>query len=108
MAHCTQGCPRPPRGPPPRRVRRRSSIGLREPAAGDGSANFRARAHGEGRPTHPLPRHVAPRGRRGTGELKLALEPGVYELETDGDDIDPGTLTVGPQRPEGPDQLLAP
>ncbi|MDQ3091845.1 MAG: cupredoxin domain-containing protein [Actinomycetota bacterium] len=44
----------------------------------------------------------------GTGELKLALEPGVYELETDGDDIDPGTLTVGPQRPEGPDQLLLP
>jgi len=27
---------------------------------------------------------------------------------TDGDDIDPGTLTVGPQRPEGPDQLLLP
>ncbi|MDQ3607388.1 MAG: hypothetical protein M3459_00580 [Actinomycetota bacterium] len=44
----------------------------------------------------------------GTGELKLALEPGVYQLETDGDDIDPGTLEVGPQRPRGQDQLLLP
>lgn len=44
----------------------------------------------------------------GTGELKLDLEPGVYQLETDGNDIEPGTLEVGPRRPEGQDQLLLP
>lgn len=44
----------------------------------------------------------------GTGELKLTVEPGVYRLETDGTGIDPGTLEVGPQRPEGQNQLLLP
>lgn len=44
----------------------------------------------------------------GTGELKRDLEPGVYELVTDGDDIEPGILEVGPKRPEGEDQLLLP
>jgi hypothetical protein len=44
----------------------------------------------------------------GTGELKLALEPGAYRLETDGNDIDPGALEVGPQRPAGQNQLQLP
>ena len=44
----------------------------------------------------------------GTGELKLALEPGVYELATDGEGIDPGILEVGPRRPEGHNRLLLP
>ncbi len=44
----------------------------------------------------------------GTGELKRDLEPGVYRLVSDGDDIDPGILEVGPKRPEGEDQLLLP
>lgn len=44
----------------------------------------------------------------GTGELKADLEPGVYRLVTDGDDIDPGILEVGPRRPEGEEQLMLP
>jgi len=49
-----------------------------------------------------------PIGVGGTGELKLALEPGAYELEADGDGIDAGTLDVGSRRPAGRNEFLLP
>ena len=72
----------------------------------DEPQEFRLRAEGE--QNVPVTQVTQPIAVGGTGELKLDLEPGVYKLETDGNDIEPGTLKVGPQRPAGQDQLLLP
>ncbi|HEV2820714.1 MAG TPA: hypothetical protein VGW11_09425 [Solirubrobacteraceae bacterium] len=62
----------------------------------------------EGKRDAPVTQVTQPIAVGGTGELKLDLEPGVYRLETEGNDIEAGTLKVGPRRPAGQDQLLLP
>lgn len=62
----------------------------------------------EGEQDAPATQVTQPIAVGGTGELKLDLEPGVYLLETDSKDIEPGTLEVGPERPAGQNQLMLP
>ena len=62
----------------------------------------------EGEQDVPVTQVTQPIAVGGTGELKVDLEPGVYRLEADGNDIEPGTLEVGPERPAGREQLLLP
>ena len=62
----------------------------------------------KGQEDAPVTQVTPPIAVGGTGELKLDLDPGVYLLETDGDDIDPGVLEIGPGRARGQNLLLLP
>lgn len=43
-----------------------------------------------------------------TASVKAVVREGVYELHTAGDDVEPVTLTIGPERPSAQNDLLQP